>query len=367
MKGQGVTEKRTVRLMGVITGCTNPESAELLNDGETVVFGNCRLTAGLPFFRAGAGLVYIKDEAFTSRARISPDGDVELLERRVIGGLTATLGCDVLRVDTEAFPSGTVFQVAGGGPVTADCTSIVPHDPYVLIYDPLAGKILARLPLGPDSEIGKKYNGLEQPNGCAVDVHGNLYVSDIPNTNPDPDPAAPPPVPPAVYRIPVWALQALVDGVPGSADRVQRVPMPGYVNGVTVSPVDDTVWAVSCSPVDPVGGGLYQLTRDAFENEEQPPPVVQGLGILDGVGMTRRGTALVSLPREGEIIAFPSQGGGEPVVLTTDQPNPVRFPADFNVVYPRALDGEPALLVPDIGLGYEPGASTVAVLDISGL
>lgn len=362
-----MTENRTVRLMGVIEGCTNPESAELLDDGETIVFGNCRLTAGLPFFRAGHGLVYLEGEAFISRARVSAEGHVELDERRVISGLTATLGCDVLRVDGGAFPRGTVFHVAGGGPMTRDCTAIVAHDPHVLVYDPLRGEILARLPLGPDSEIGRKYNGIEQPNGCAVDAEGNLYFTDIPNTNPDPDPAAPPPVPPAVYRIPAGALRGLIDGVPGSAAGVRRVPMPGYVNGVTVSPVDNTAWAVSCSPADPVGGGLYQLTPDAFDREEQPDPLQRGLGILDGVGMTRRGTALVSNPVTGEIIAFPAEGKGDPTVLVTDKPSPVRHPADFNVVYPRALGGEPALLVPDIGLGYEPGAASVAVIDISGL
>lgn len=360
-----MTEQRTVRLMGVIDGCTNPESAELLDDGETIVFGNCRLTMGLPSFRNGQGLVYVRGESFISRARLTVEGKVEVDERHLIDGLTATLGCDVLRTDTAAFAAGTVFHVAGGGPVTDDGREIVGSDPMVLIYDPMAGEVLARLPLGPDSEIGRRFNGLEQPNGCAVDSRGNLYVTDIPNTNPDPDPAAPPPVPPAVYRIPVESLLGLIDGVPGAANGVQRVKMPGYVNGVTISPADDTAWAVSCSPVDPVKGGLYHLGPQSFESGEQPPPLHRDLGILDGVGMTKRGTALVSNPLTGEIVAFP-EGGGQ-VVLQSDTPHPVRFPADFNVVYPSALDGEPALLVPDIGLGYEPGGASIAVLDISGL
>jgi hypothetical protein len=361
-----MTEQRTVRLMGVLDGCTNPESAELLPDGETIVFGNCRLVVGLPFFRAGKALVYLRGEAFVSRARLSAEGKLEVEERHLIDGLSATLGCDVLRTDTADFPAGTVFHVAGGGPVTdGERAALVAPEPEVLIYDPLRGALLGRLPLGPDSVLGRRFNGLEQPNGCAVDSKGTLYVGDIPNTNPDPDPAAPPPVPPAVYRIPAGAIRGLVDGVEGAADEVRRVVMPGYVNGLTISPLDDVCWAVSCSVVDPVKGGLYRLDAEAFETGVQPDPVHRDLGVLDGVGVTRRGTQIVSNPRTGDITAFPVDG--PPVLLVSDEPHPVKAPADFNVVYPTALGGEPALLVPDIGVGYAPGTASIAVFDLTGL
>lgn len=360
-----MTERRRVRLVGVIEGCTNPESAELLDDGETIVFGNCALMLGVSSFRGGLGVVYRRGESFISRARLDDSGKLSVEERHLVEGLTATLGCDVLRTETAAFPQGTVFHVAGGGPVTADGVELVDADPHVLIYDPVRGDVLGRLPLNAESRIGERFNGLEQPNGCAVDTGGNLFVTDIPNTNPDPDPAAPPPVPPAVYRIPVDAIAPLIAGARGSADAVQRVVMPGYVNGVTVSPIDGCAYAVSCSTIDPANGGLYRLDHQDFETELQPPPVHRDLGVLDGVGITRRGTALVSNPLEGTIVAIPP--GGQPIALDQDADYPVRFPADFNVVYPRVLDGEPALLVPDIGIDSEPGAATVAVLDISGL
>ena len=54
------------------------------------------------------------------------------------------------------------------------------------------------------------------------------------------------------------------------------------------------------------------------------------------------------------------------VVVTADG-LPTQMPADFNVVYPRCLDGEPALLVPDIRVPSEPGAANVSVLAIAGL
>lgn len=360
-----MTERRSVGLIGVIEGCTNPESAELLDDGETIVFGNCALTLGVSNFRGGMGVVYRRGESFISRARLNEGGQLAIENRRLVEGLTATLGCDVLRADTAAFPRGTVFHAAGGGPVTADGVKLVDAEPHVLIYDPVRGEVLGRLPLHAESRIGERFNGLEQPNGCAVDTEGNLFVTDIPNTNPDPDPAAPPPVLPAVYRIPADAIAPLIDGVRGSADAVQRVVMPGYVNGVTVSPIDGCPYAVSCSVIDPANGGLYRLDHQDFKTELQPPPIHRDLGVLDGVGITRRGTALVSNPLEGNIVAIPP--GGQRVVLDPGADYPVRFPADFNVVYPRVLEGEPALLVPDIGIGSEPGGATVALLDISGL
>jgi hypothetical protein len=351
------------RLIGVIEGCTNPESAELLTDGETIVFGNCRLGVGYPWFREGRGIVYLRNEAFVSQGRLGSDG-LELTRRELVTGLTGTLGCDVLRVATPRLPAGTVLMCEGGKPLTDDETSLGEGDPGVIAFDGFTGEVLGRLSLGPHSPVASRFNGLEQPNGLAVDSAGNLYVGDIPNTNPDPDPAAPPPVPPAVYRIPHSALDGLIAGDPRSVDGVQRVVMPNYVNGVTVSPVDDVPYAVSCSYGDPVDGGIYRLDHEAFASGVQPAPLKTGYGIQDGVGVTRRGTVLISNPTNGRLLGFRADGTDIEVVVDG---LPARAPADFNVVYPRFLDGEPVLLIPDIAVGADPGTSTVSAVDISGL
>jgi len=358
------TESFEARVLGVIEGATNPESAELLDDGETIVFGNCAMMVGIPEYRAGRSLVYLRGEAFISRARVSASGKVSLDERRLVEGLTGTLGCDILRKGTSRFPAGTVFIEEGGNPITDDCETIAKDTrPRALAFDPMTGEIRGEIPLWDGSAIGKRFNGIDQPNGIAIDSAGNLYVGDIPNSNPDPHPAAPPPVPPAVYRIRNESLDALADGS-GGADAVERVVMPGYVNGLAVSPIDDVCWAVSCSPVDPVKGGIYRLPRDSFSTGIQPEPLYSGLGILDGVGVTRRGTVLASNPLTGEIYAFPTDGRQLVVSLSGAS---IAMPADFNVVYPKALDGEPALLVPDISVGKPPGTGQIAVAAITGL
>ena len=353
------------RLIGFIKGCTNPESAELLPDGETVVFGNCRLAVGYPWFRDGQGIVYLQGAAFVSQGRLTETG-MELTERELLTGLTGTLGCDVLRAGaTSAFPVGTVFMCEGGQPLTADERQLVEDaNPGVIAFDGVTGEMRGRLPMGGSSPIGRKFNGLEQPNGLAIDSSGNLFVGDIPNTNPDPNPDAPPPVPPAVYRIPNDALDAMADGDNSSASGVQRVVMPNYVNGVTVSPIDQVPYAVSCMYTDPVDGGIYRLEQSAFNSGEQPDPVRTGYGIQDGVGVTRRGTVLASNPLTNKISGFRADGTDIEIVT---EGLPTRMPADFNVVYPTVLGGEPALLVTDISVGSPPGDGTVSAVDITGL
>jgi hypothetical protein len=360
-----MSEQVEGRLIGVVSGCTNPESVELLPDGETVVFGNCRLNVGYPWFRGGSGLVYLQGAAFVSQARLKADG-FELTERELVTGLTGTLGCDVLRnAPTERFAVGTVFMCEGGKPLTADEQQLVTDaDPGVIAFDGMTGEVRGRIPMGSDSELGRAFNGLEQPNGLAIDSSGNLYVGDIPNTNPDPDPDAPPPVPPAVYRIPNAALDALAAGIAGAAESIRRVVMPNYVNGITVSPIDQVAYAVSCMYNDPVEGGVYRLDDDAFASGEQPAPIRSGFGIQDGVAVTRRGTVLISNPLTGRILGFRADGSDVEVVAAG---LPTRMPADFNVVYPPFLNGEPALLITDISVGSPPGDATVSAVAIEGL
>ena len=87
---------------------------------------------------------------------------------------------------------------------------------------------------------------------------------------------------------------------------------------------------------------------------------------LDGVGVTRRGTVLVSTPVTGEVHAFQTDGTHR-VLRDPEGEKLARFPADINVCYPAALEGEPALLVPDVSMLSPPGEGSVAMVDISGL
>ncbi|MET0984658.1 MAG: hypothetical protein ABW034_04550 [Steroidobacteraceae bacterium] len=352
------------RLIGRITGCTNPESAELCLDGETVVFGNCTMIIGHPRYTVPPGLVYEESQAFISQARITSRDSFELVKRELIGNLTSTLAVDILRTPTSKFPKGTAFMAVGGRPITKRGANTLVEGAQVrqqvLAFDPLSGAILGRIPLWSGSAIDAKFNALEQPNGLALDGKGNLYVGDMLNGDPDGKLT----VPSAIYRIPHAAIDALVGEKLGAANDVQRIVCPAYVNGITAAP-DDSVWCVSCSFNDPEKGAIYQLGDQDFARGQLPAPRVRELGILDGVGVTRRGTALASNPMTGEIFAFTAAGRDH--VIRLNGAAVVAQPADFNVCYPKVLGGEPALLVTDIAVGRGPGDSEVVLIDISGL
>lgn len=366
-----MTEPETwdARLVGVVDGCTNPESAEMLPDGETFVFGNCTMLIGNKAHRDGKSLVYLKDQAYISKARWGADGTVEVVERHLIDGLTSTLGIDILRTGTERFPAGTAFIATGGKPITTSLEAPLVTDEkavrqQALGFDPQTGEVRGSIPLWPGSAVARRYHHLEMPNGLAIDDAGNLYVTDNPNTNPlEPMPS---PVPSRVYRIDHSALDAMAAGDTDAVDAVEAVEWVGWFNGVTVSPLDQSVWVVSCSRHDPVNGAVYRLTREDFRNERLPEPVYRDLVILDGVGVTRRGTVLVSNPMSGEVHLFTNTGKHH-VLRAGGEKLPARLPADMNVVYPKALGGEPGLLVTDISVGRAPGEGLIALVDITGL
>ena len=89
---EGERQIHQVELLGRIEGCTNPESAELLADGETIIFGNCAIVIGIESYRGGRGITYGQGEAFVSQARLAERGALALVERKLIADLTGTHG-----------------------------------------------------------------------------------------------------------------------------------------------------------------------------------------------------------------------------------------------------------------------------------
>jgi hypothetical protein len=357
----------TVPVIGRVEGCTHPESAELLPDGEHFVFGNCAMTVGIPAYREGKGLVYLEGEAFISLARLGADRSLQLVKKELVTGLTGTLGCDVLPRGTELFPAGTVFMAAGGNPFIrrGDDALGTPdrHKPCAIAFDPMSGEVRGRIPLWAGSPIAEKFNPIDQPNGLAINAAGDLFVGDIPNGNPVS--VLPPPAPSAVYKIPHHALDALARGEADAARDVQRVLAPGFVNGLTVSRIDGECWMVSCSTHDVDEGGLYRLTDAEFERGELPQASVKGIGVIDGVGFTRRGAVVLTNPRNATVHLFTPDG--DHVLLEGDGVVLGRNPADVNICYPACLGGdEPALLVPDVCVGPDSERSNVTILDLTG-
>ena len=364
---EGERELHSADLLGRIEGCTNPESAEMLADGETIIFGNCTILLGIEDYRGGRGITYAQGEAFVSRARFAARGELILLERQFLGNLTGTHGTDILPVATVGLPAGTAFITEAAGPQTVRGTGrVLPKSDYLsnlTAFDPLSGQVRGTVPLGVGSAIAARFSDLEQPNGLAFGANGDLYVSDM-------APASEVPgwnevSPSAIYRIPHGAIDGLIAGDVDAAAGVQRLLTPGKTNGLSRSWRDGSILSVSCSPGDPAAGGIYRYAAADFESGRQPGPLISGLGIIDGVGETRRGTLVASTPPTSEVHLFPADGR-HLILKLPDGSDPVVRPADINICYPRVLGGEPALLVPDVAPGADIGASSVCLVDLSG-
>jgi len=355
-------EALVVPVLGKIEGASNPESSELLLDGEHFVFGNCTLVMDHPEgAERGYPLVYVEGEAFVTLGRIGPDRKVELIKRKVAEGLTGTLGIDVIKADNPAVKAGTAFVAEGAYPASPRGGTKLNMDyrPRLVAIDALGAGKIGEIPLGPESVIGRRFNRIEHPNGVAADSEGNLYFGDIANGRLEGGT-------PAMYRIPREAIAGLMAGDDAAAALVTRILMPSHVNGLTVSPVDQSIWAVSCAYNPEDGGGVYRVTAEDFKTGRTPKPNMKGLGsgVLDGIGVTKRGNVLVSCPMTGELHIFTAEGDQR--VIMTSEGKPAGLPPDFNVCYPKSLGGEPAILLPDLSLGKGPEEASVAVLDLSG-
>jgi NHL repeat len=361
---------RPAPVIGILGGVTNPESAEMLDDGESIIFGNCTLMIGNPHHRGGKSLVYLRAQAYLSRARLAPDGTFTLEAPRLVTGLTGTLGTDVHRKGTRQLPAGTGLSACGGKPFVVDATSPLGTDEearqQVLAFDPMTGEVRGRIAMWAGSPVARALgHHCEMPNGLAVAPNGDIFVADNPNTNPVS--IMPPPVPACTYRIPYEAIDGLLADDEDAAKTVRAVEFEGWFNGVGASPVDSAAWSVSCCYEDPLNGAIFRITADDFEAGKLPDPFVTGLGILDGSTVSRRGTVLVSNPRTRDIHAFTADGEHYLIVQANGEALPVTNPADINVIYPTHLGGEPALLIADLKMGSAPGEAQLVVVDITGL
>jgi hypothetical protein len=363
------TTPRETRILGRVAGATNPESAELLDDGETLIFGNCTMVMGNPNHRSGKSLVYLEGRAFITQARIGEQGTVTVTERRLVEGLTGTLGTEVHRIGTRLWPAGTGLTACGGKPFAVDIDATLGTDSaarqQIYAFDPISGAPRGRIALWAGSPFAKAIgHHVEMPNGIAVAPNGDLYLADNPNTNPET--AVPPPVPSCVYRIPYASIDGLLEDSPDAAAAVQAVEWEGWFNGVAASPIDGSAWAVTSSYHDPFNGAIIRLGTDDFAARRLPEPFVKDLGICDGAAVTKRGTVFATNPIAKEIFVFPTDGSHQRLTINGEE-LPTANPADINVIYPNFLGGEPALTVGDIAVGSDPGTAQVLILDIAGL
>jgi hypothetical protein len=318
------------KVVNVLAAFDNPEGALVSMDGKWLFVSNSALhgDATKPFaWVEGAGSI--------SKCEIGPNGELKMVDRIFIKNLTGPLGMAVLNVGTNKFPRGTIFATAGSGPMALpDGTPITDpkrHKPKIFAFDPDSGEILGEINLGVGTAFAKVSGApVMLVNALAFDKKGNLYIVDTGFGHDTYKPAFL--YKGGVWKVPAESIDALAEGKTPPA-MPQFILNPSWPDGVEVSPITGKVWYNTVMPpmdVDPYKGAYWAVTDENFAAGTQPDPLALGLGRLDGLDFTVRGTCI-----QTEI-------GGSPnsVVVTPvdDQPYKLALEPDVALSGPADVD-----------------------------
>jgi len=336
---------KVVNVLGIFD---NPEGALTSMDGEYLFVSNSALhgDASKPFgWTEKAGSI--------SKLKIGPDGSLTLLDRVFIKDLTGPLGMACANKSTAKFPRGSIYATAGSGPMALpDGTPITDqsrHKPKIVIFDPGSGEILGEIGLCMKSAFAKITGApVMLVNALAFDKAGNLYIVDTGFGCDTYKPAFK--YAGGTWKVPAESIDALAAGEPPPSPP-QFVPNPSWPDGVEVSPITGEVWINTVMPVmegvpDPYKGGMWALRDIDFVKGTQPDPLFTGLGRLDGLDFTVRGTCLHTEIgcEKNKIVVVPD--GGRPYRLDLEPDVTLSGPADIDIK--TLADGSYLVFVPEL-------------------
>ena len=337
----------------VLKAFDNPEGAIFSADGQHVFVSNAAEIGD-----RGQAFGWTEGKGYISKLGVLQDGTLEMVDEKLIDGLTGPLGMAVLPAATETFPEGTVFVLSGAGAL-ADPQGQVVKDPARLKpkitgFDPESGEVLGEIDTGPGS-VFEEVNGspLVFPNAAAFDQEGNLYVADTAFGAGQFEP--PFEGKGGLWMIPHGAVDALAQGQTPD-EQPKFIAIPGNPDGVEVSPSDGRIYVNTVGPVagapDPANGGIYSLSLEDFAGQGEtklPPPADQGLGALDGLDFTAGGAMLNTQIKPDVDAAIyvncPGQQARKLEIQDGDQAE-LSGPADLAVL--RAEGGEQLVVVPEL-------------------
>jgi len=352
-------------ILQVLKAFDNPEGAIFSADGDTVFVSNAAEIGD-----RAENFGWTEGEGYISKLEVLPNGELKMVEEKLIDGLTGPLGMGVLPVTTEKFPAGTIFLCTGSAPLV-DSNGQVVKDPARLRTKLLAfsetGELLGEIDTGQGS-LFEQINGspIVLINALGFDADGSLYVADTAFGADQFDP--PFEGKGGLWMIPHSSLDALADGQEPPEPPV-FISIPGNPDGVEVSPVDGKVYVNTVGPVggapDPANGGIYALTKDDIANNKLPPPIDGDLGALDGLDFTAGGVMLNTQIRGDVPHKVTVNCPGEPATTLALQPggtwSDLTGPADLAVR--RNADGAQLVVVPELfARDPTPGDDEVTVL-----
>ncbi|MEM7058503.1 MAG: hypothetical protein AAF557_12990 [Pseudomonadota bacterium] len=351
------------KVIQVMAAFDNPEGAIFSADGKSVFISNSAEIGD-----RGKDFAWTEGEGYISKLSVGDDGQLAMVEEKLIDGLTGPLGMAVLPVATGKFPAGTIILCVGSAPLV-DSNGEVVKDPARLRTKLVAfnddGEVLGEIDTGTGSIFHKiGGNPVALINALGFDADGNLFFADTEFGAGQFDGGFSGGS--GAWMIPHGSLDALADGQDPEAPPV-FLSIPGNPDGVEVSPLDGKVYINTVGPVadapDPAEGGVYALTIDDFKSGNLPTPIDTKLGALDGLDFTNGGLMLnTQIKGDVEASIYVNCPGQAAKVLSIAGDNgALAGPADLAVR--RASDGSQLVIVPELmARDATPGDDEVTVL-----
>ena len=352
-------------ILQVLKSFDNPEGAVFSADGSHVFISNSAEAGDL-----SEGFGWVEEAGYISKLEVKANGELSMVNKTLIKGLTAPLGMGVLPVATKRFPAGTIFLCTGSAPLV-DSNGRAVKDPSRMRSKLLAfndaGEVLGEIDTGQGSAF-EHINGspIILINALGFDTDGNLYVTDSAIGGDQFDP--PFENKGGLWMIPHSALDALADGSEPT-DPPVFTAIPGNPDGVEVSPADGRVYVNTVGAfaglADPANGGVYALSKEDIANGKAGQLIDGDLGALDGLDFTADGVMLnaqirgdipgkITINCEGQLATtLVLQPGGTMSNLTG--------PADLAVR--RNPDGAQLVVIPELfARDTTPGDDEVTVV-----
>ena len=98
-------------ILQVLKEFDNPEGAIFSADGSHVFVSNAAEAGDL-----SEDFGWVEGAGYISKLDVKANGELAIIEKKLIHGLTGPLGMGVLPVATEKFPAGTIFLCTGSAP-----------------------------------------------------------------------------------------------------------------------------------------------------------------------------------------------------------------------------------------------------------
>ena len=157
-----------------------PESVVFSLNGKYLYVGNC---ASDLFGEEKEKIGFLRGAGAISRCTVDENGNVEIEKQKFITGLNGPTGLCILSKATKKYPVGTLMVNQGMSlQVDNDGNSITNLEDLgvgVDFYDPNNGKLLGRIPMGPESKVATVIGHVPLLlNSMAFDMNGNLYITD---------------------------------------------------------------------------------------------------------------------------------------------------------------------------------------------